>query len=233
MQSSMVTCFLQGRATCTPLQLVDALYDHQYSSPTYRSEFDKELFLPDSSAAARYARPSLSSWAVVKVAAESRRQIGRPTETKQGDPYQTVPLIDAADIFSLRIRHLSQHFKTRAKLPWFLLESMAAPFKNSLPIVRKRRPHPQIITAAISSFILSRIRYANGYMAVAFGIWLFSCHSHIDAKRILCRIRMSISDSAVRDALYSMARSGKESMQERIRVAAADGQAAVCLILDN
>ncbi|KAJ7598416.1 hypothetical protein C8J56DRAFT_1039290 [Mycena floridula] len=209
-QALMVKRFLQGHSSHKPAEMVQAVYsstpktlkDDKFckictslgkTNPTYKHQFH-----------------TLSSWAVVKVGEEARRQIGKLTESNTSSPFATciqlssnarrqatVPLIDAAQIFALRIRDLSQYFKAEAKLPWFLLESMTAPYKNKLPMICKRHPHPQIITATISSFVLGRNRYANGYMAVAFGIWMFSCHSHIDVKRISCHIGMSISDSAV------------------------------------
>ncbi|THU99818.1 hypothetical protein K435DRAFT_794635 [Dendrothele bispora CBS 962.96] len=97
-----------------------------------------------------------------------------------------VKTVTKDDLLSFKISDRVHFFKGRAPLIWYLTECMAAPRINSVLVTRKRRPPSIIQVAAISSFVLARNQYANGYLAIQFGIWHIACQSHVDVKRISC-----------------------------------------------
>ncbi|KAE9401678.1 hypothetical protein BT96DRAFT_991844 [Gymnopus androsaceus JB14] len=107
----------------------------------------------------------------------------------------------------------------RSPLVWYLMECMAAPKKNGVLVVQRRR-NPEIIqTSAIPLFVLSGNQYANGYMAMHMGIWHIACGSHVDVKRAYSHLAGSVHETTARRALETMAddsfepRSGLEFLQ--------------------
>ncbi|KAJ7853987.1 hypothetical protein B0H14DRAFT_2202133, partial [Mycena olivaceomarginata] len=99
--------------------------------------------------------------------------------------------------------------------------------------VRKRRPHPIIQVGAIASFIISRNRYANGDLAMALGVWLFACKSHVDVKRVYSRFRYSVSDTTARNALVSMTESSFVELRADVKDATERGENEGATLLDN
>ncbi|KAJ7866904.1 hypothetical protein B0H13DRAFT_2352162 [Mycena leptocephala] len=74
------------------------------------------------------------------------------------------------------------------KFLWYLTECFTASRKGGEVIIKKTRPHPVIQVGAISSFVMSRNRYASGSLGLPLGLWLFACQAHIDVKHVLCRL---------------------------------------------
>ncbi|KAJ7635590.1 hypothetical protein DFH06DRAFT_1336611 [Mycena polygramma] len=132
------------------------------------------------------------------------------------------------------IHRLEKKYRKRQPLAMFLTESMAAPeVKDGVFVVRARRPHPMIIVAALASFIVSRNRYASGDLAMIFGVFHFTTKSHIDVKRIYCRLGGSVSDTTARDALDSISASSMEELRAATQDAMRRGEMEDCTILDN
>ncbi|KAJ6506055.1 hypothetical protein DFH09DRAFT_1438577 [Mycena vulgaris] len=119
------------------------------------------------------------------------------------------------------------------KFVWYLFESCCAPRVNGAVVIRKRRPHPVILVAAISSFIVSRNVYASGDLALPLGIWHFACKSHVDVKRVYCRLGFIVSDSTARNALNSMSAASLAALQESVRDATERGEVEWGKIIDN
>ncbi|KAF9024016.1 hypothetical protein BDZ89DRAFT_936258, partial [Hymenopellis radicata] len=134
---------------------------------------------------------------------------------------------------AFRVKTVAETFGRRARAVWFLTESMTATMKKGKVIMRKQRPHSTIQVAAISSFVLSRNRYANGYLAMQLGIWLWACRAHIDIKRVLSRMGLGISDKTVRKALISMANLGQENLQKSMAEYAERGELGWSVVMDN
>ncbi|KAJ7686003.1 hypothetical protein B0H17DRAFT_1204550 [Mycena rosella] len=156
------------------------------------------------------------TWAARLTAVEARKQVGDGTRDDPDDPDDRVQLqattngrgkgevITRQHMGNFSLVRIEKKYKKRQALPMFLTEYMAAPKVKGVFVVRARRPHPMIQVAAIFSFIVSRNRYANGDLAMILGVWHFACKSHIDVKRVYCRLGGSVSDSTARDALVSI-----------------------------
>ncbi|KAJ7815078.1 hypothetical protein B0H14DRAFT_2375595 [Mycena olivaceomarginata] len=204
-----VNKFLSGSNTFRMSHLIERLYHHRESRPKRRhtaeraAAFSPHIPLED----IHFAQPSLSAWATRLVGnrihdsvgtlarknrddSESRTHIRASTNGK--DPNARVVSWEDTHF---TIEGLAQKYATNAELVWYLTECMAAPRKKGVVVIRKRRPHPAIQVAAISSFILSRNQYASGDLALPLGIWHFACKSHIDVKRVYCRFGSIISDT--------------------------------------
>ncbi|KAJ7697408.1 hypothetical protein B0H17DRAFT_904415, partial [Mycena rosella] len=160
-----------------------------------------------------YARPSLSSWALILVGKEARRQIGNLTKNDATDPTDPTQIrastngrvpsssrapVDVASWEQLKknlsIPYVAKKYETRGPVPWYLSEMMTASTKGGVIVHRQRRPHTTIQVGAISSFVLSRNRYASGYFALPLAVWQFACKSHVDEKRIFSRFGFTVHD---------------------------------------
>ncbi|KAJ7818722.1 hypothetical protein B0H14DRAFT_3111450 [Mycena olivaceomarginata] len=119
------------------------------------------------------------------------------------------------------------------RVPMFLTKYMSAPRVKGAFVVRATRPYPMIQVSAIASFIVARNHYANGDFAIIFGVWHLTCKSHIDVKRIYCRLGSSISDTSSRASLTSIATSSIAEVRGKIQAATERQQAAGSIILDN
>jgi hypothetical protein len=75
-----VTTFLQGRNEVTMAEVIDMIYNHTSSYPSYRSEskHDRQYAFSTSRSPTdiHYARPSLSTWATRLVGTHVHREIG-------------------------------------------------------------------------------------------------------------------------------------------------------------
>ena len=65
------------------------------------------------------------------------------------------------------------------------------------------------------------------------GIWQFACQSHVDVKRIYCRLGSIVSDSTTRKALNSMSAADMENLRDKVRLATEKGESAAGKVLDN
>lgn len=65
------------------------------------------------------------------------------------------------------------------------------------------------------------------------GIWHFACKSHIDVKRVYCRLGNSVADTTARNALNSMTVSSLAEHRDDIKEGIEEGEMRDCLILDN
>ncbi len=91
----------------------------------------------------------------------------------------------------------------------------------------------KVQASAISSFIMSRNKYANGYIALVMGVWNFACKSHIDLKRVYCQLGLMVSNTTVQNALNSMTRNGRIYLQSSVARNLAVGHLGYCVVLDN
>ena len=85
----------------------------------------------------------------------------------------------------------------------------------------------------MSTFLLTRNQYASGPIAHAMGIYLAATQAHIDVKRLLSRVGLSISDTSAHAALRSMTQSSLSSLKETISNAHRRGEELYCLVIDN
>ncbi|KAF9002660.1 hypothetical protein BDZ89DRAFT_926566, partial [Hymenopellis radicata] len=234
--------------------IVKLIYRHRHSGPGYRSKFYTERDLMFSGAQIpselRYARPAISCWAIQLVGDHVHHQVAALTvdeEDEWADEDETATNIEASvsgrrDVRPMAtwgvmeqfsIKNIANMLQRRAGSVWYLTERMAGPEKHGKVIVRKRRPHSTIQVAAITSFVMSRNRFANGYLAFPLGIWLFACRAHIDIKRALSRMGLSISDTTVRTALAAMSDAGRAELQKSVGEHAARGELGWRIIMDN
>jgi hypothetical protein len=150
---------------------------------------------------------------------------------------------------NLSIPKLAAKYERRGAIAWYLTEMMAAPMKRGVVVLRQRRPHPtvwifvwieyhtyskcQIQVGAISSFILSRNRYASGHLALPLAVWQFACKSHVDEKRIFSRFGFTVHDSTARACLNSLTDTGLTKLRQSIADGIAVGQMRWQYVLDN
>ncbi|KAJ7746000.1 hypothetical protein B0H16DRAFT_1421996 [Mycena metata] len=224
-------------------------YKHRNSFPSINSsrshEQDTMFYTSGRPEDIQHAHPFLSTRAARLTAEEARKQIATGTHDDPDDPETRVQLrakskyannarvITPQDLGHFSIHRIEQRYLKLLPLPMMLTEFMAAPRVKGVFTVRERRPHPMIQVSAIASFIVSRNRYANGDLAMILGIWHFACKSHIDVKRVYCRLAGSVSDTASRDALISVTSANSTALQLRTKAATARGERVHAIILDN
>ncbi|KAJ6482404.1 hypothetical protein DFH09DRAFT_1107198 [Mycena vulgaris] len=76
----------------------------------------------------------------------------------------------------------------------------------------------EIQVGTISSFVLARNRYANGYLALPLAVWQFTCKSHVDEKRIFTRFGLTVHDTTARACLDSLSETSlSQSYVHRLR----------------
>jgi hypothetical protein len=152
-----VVSFLAGNDTFKASHLVERLYNHPSSQPQYFSTHraERELFTSLPPERLHFARPALSSWALKIVGEKAHREVGKLTKLKESDEEglnsiqlcvgtngrgRKTRIVTWDDIKNLDIMTLGTCFKKEAPVTMRLLECMAAPRKDGMVVVRKRRP---------------------------------------------------------------------------------------------
>ncbi|KAJ7201866.1 hypothetical protein GGX14DRAFT_571124 [Mycena pura] len=245
---AMVTAFLGGQTKVKMGHIIDLIYHHRQSQPPPGSEERDLAFshnVPHTTIS--FARPSISSWALVLVGKEARKQIGALTKNDPTDPTDTTQLRASTNgrikdavvadwdklTEGLNIPKMAAKYARRGRVPWYLTEIMAAPTKGGAVVIRQRRPHTTIQVGAISSFVLSRNRYASGYLALPLAVWQFACKSHIDEKRVFSRFGFTVHDSTARACLDSLTDTGLAKLRESVAEGVAVGEMRWQYVLDN
>ncbi len=80
---------------------------------------------------------------------------------------------------------------------------------------------------------MSQNSRANGYFALAFSVFHFACQSHVDVKRISCRLGMISHDTTARNTLNSMTEKGQLALQASVADYTTKREAGYCIVLDN
>ncbi|KAE9403800.1 hypothetical protein BT96DRAFT_777099, partial [Gymnopus androsaceus JB14] len=229
-----VWAFLQGRTKVKLVEIVEQMYCHQYSYPSYKSsqfhEQDLAFSLGSIPASIHYARCLISSWATQLVGNCAQRLVASANERMRAKGMKTVT---KEDMMLFQIADCACLFKTHSPLVWYLTECMAAPMKKGILIEQKRRNPSIIQVAAISSFILSRNQYVNGYMAMHMGIWHIACGSHVNVKCAASHPATSIHETTARQALATMADTLLENLQTEVRQGQKYYQVLYRFILNN
>ncbi|KAJ7883176.1 hypothetical protein B0H14DRAFT_3082456 [Mycena olivaceomarginata] len=211
----VVKRFLQGKDKVKMADIIQLIYHHRQSRPKLKYPAERA--------------------ALVK--ARSHFVVGKLAQKKRGDPTSRTHIRARSNAtwedVKFTISDVAQHYEREGELIWDLTEAMAAPRKNGVVVVRKRRPHPVIQVGAISSFVLSRNRYASGDLALPLALWHFACKSHVDVKRVYCRFGSIVSDSAARNALNTMTDASFATLRDSVAEAAERGEAVWGKILDN
>ncbi|KAF8952159.1 hypothetical protein BDZ97DRAFT_1768789 [Flammula alnicola] len=180
-----VSQFLQGQNKIKMSDIIVLIYRHKHSAPSPASPLYSERHAPFSPSVSPveifHACPSLFSWATNLVATHVHEEIYQLSRTNipdsethlrastNGRRPDHVKLVTWQALGKFSISALCEKYRARAPVSWHITESMAASPKN---------------VGAISSFILSRNRFANGDLAMALGVWHFTAKSHIDVKRV-------------------------------------------------
>ncbi|THV05746.1 hypothetical protein K435DRAFT_790011 [Dendrothele bispora CBS 962.96] len=137
-------------------------------------------------------------------------------------------------LLSFRISDRVSFFQRHAPLAWYLTECMAAPRTSDGQIIeRKRRPPSIIQVAALSSFVMARNQYANGYWALQNGIWHIACQSHVDVKRVECLKGISVHDTTARRALVTVADDSLAKLQKNLMEGVKVSEMRYRWVLDN
>jgi len=89
------------------------------------------------------------------------------------------------------------------------------------------------MVGAISSFVLARNHYANGYLAMPLGAFNFACQSHVDVKRTLSHVGLIVGDTTTRANLKSMTDSSIRLLKDNVAEARKQGEVGCCIVLDN
>ncbi|KAE9394541.1 hypothetical protein BT96DRAFT_886521 [Gymnopus androsaceus JB14] len=239
-----------------PVEIVEQMYCHRYSYPSYRSsqfhERDLAFSLDTVPASIHYAWCSISSWATQLVGNRARRSLGQlihdpkdlapdtahisarlVASTNERTRAKGVKTVTKEDMMSFRIADRACLFKTRSPLVWYLTECMAAPQKKGVLVERKCHNPSIIQVTAISSFILSRNQYANSYMAMHMGIWHIACGSHVDVRHAASHLAMSVHETTARQALATMADTSLENLRTEVGQGQKRYQVLYRFVLDN
>ncbi|KAF8969042.1 hypothetical protein BDZ97DRAFT_1902760 [Flammula alnicola] len=244
-----VSQFLQGQNKIKMSDIIVLIYRHKHSAPSPASPLYSERHAPFSPSVSPveifHACPSLFSWATNLVATHVHEEIYQLSRTNipdsethlrastNGRRPDHVKLVTWQALGKFSISALCEKYRACAPVSWHITESMAASPKNGVFIAQKRCPHPIVQVGAISSFILSRNRFANGDLAMALGVWHFTAKSHIDVKRVYSQFGNIVSDNTMRNALDSMTGSSLSILRDSVRAATGRGETEWCLILDN
>ncbi|KAJ7263041.1 hypothetical protein C8J57DRAFT_1071083 [Mycena rebaudengoi] len=246
---AMINGFLGGQSNISMGEIIQLIYSHPQSQPPKNSPQYPLAFSPPDVASPtdiNFARPSLSTWALKLIASELRRQVGVLTQDDPTDPEdrtqlrastngraKNVRLVTWDDIGKLSIPHIGSIYKRRARAVWYVTECMTAPMAKGVIVLRKRRPHPTVQVGAISSFIMSRNRYASGYLALPLSVWMFACKAHVDLKRVCSRFGFTVHDTTARACLDSLTDSSMTELRRSVAEGVAVGQMRWQLVLDN
>jgi hypothetical protein len=169
------------------VDIIELIYHHHQSrpKPKYPAERAAAFSARIPFGTLKHTAPALSAWATQLVKARAHFVVGKLAQKKRSDPtsrshirarsngrQEDVRTATWEDV-KFTILDVVQHYKREGELIWDLTEAMAAPKKNGVVVVRKRRPHPmvrstlslpllkhtefqKIQVGAISSFVLSR-----------------------------------------------------------------------------
>ncbi|KAJ7733725.1 hypothetical protein DFH07DRAFT_780514 [Mycena maculata] len=245
---AMVTAFLGGQTNIKMGHILDLIYHHRQSQPPPDSEerdFALSHKIPHTDIS--FAQPSISSWALVLIGTEARKQVGALTKNDPTDPTDTTQIWASTNgrakeavladweklTEGLSISKIAAKYARRGSVPWYLTEMMSAPAKSGAIVVRQRRPHTTIQVGAISSFVLSRNRYASGYLALPLAVWQFACKSHINEKRIFSRFGFTVHNSTARACLDSLTDTGLIKLRGSVAEGIAVGEMRWQYVLDN
>ncbi|KAJ7776977.1 hypothetical protein DFH07DRAFT_865690 [Mycena maculata] len=247
--AKVVARFLQGKNTTKMADVLPLMYKHRNSYPSINSRraHEQDDMFSDAKHPKdiHHARPCMSTWALGLIASEARRSVGEGTRDDPDDPDDHVQLraktngrgkgevITRQHIGNFSMSSIEAKYKKRHRVPMFLIQHMCAPRVKGVFIVRQRRPYPMIQVTALASFIVSRNRYACGDLAMILGVWHFAVKSHVDVKRVYCRLGSSVSDTTARDALSSITIAGFIKLRAEVQDALERGQTEHCTILDN
>ncbi|KAK7450181.1 hypothetical protein VKT23_013064 [Stygiomarasmius scandens] len=240
---SMVQNWLQGRSLIHAVDNVDKIYNHRYSYPAAKAELKSERnhhFSPSVELSSiHYAWIAISSWALRIVGNRLHKGVGDLTidlDDKDDPNFRTrVPIrsLQPEHIKSFSMKRHVERLKKRDPAVWFITECMAASRCKGSVVVKRIRPHPMIQVATISSFIVSRNKYATGYLPLILGIWHFACRSHVDVKRVHTLLGLSVGDSTARTALEHLSRTSLSTLQEEYQTMAMLGILSRSTTLDN
>ncbi|KAJ7829381.1 hypothetical protein B0H14DRAFT_3088117 [Mycena olivaceomarginata] len=237
-----VAKFLRGSTTIRMSHILPLIYKHRNSFPSINSLHSAEQNDMFSDAEPpkdiHHTRPFISTWALRLTAAEARKQIWDGTRDDPDDPDDHVQLqaqTNGRGKGKVITREDMSRFSiaSRQRVPMFLTKYMSAPRVKGVFVVRAKRPYPMIQVSAIASFIVARNCYANGDFAIIFGVWHLTCKSHINVKRIYCRLGSSVSDTSRRASLTSIATSSITELRGKIQAATEQHKTTGCIILDN
>ncbi|KAJ7271364.1 hypothetical protein B0H12DRAFT_1303319 [Mycena haematopus] len=193
----------------------------------------------------RFARPFLTAWSTRIVGDEIYRRVGLLAK-KSDDPDSRTHIrattngrkagarVATWEDTEFTIDGLAAEYRNADPFIWYITECFCARRIKGKVVIRKRRPHPAIQVAALSSFvIISRNSYASGNLALPLGIWQFACLTHVDVKRIYTRFGSTVSDITVRKALSSMSAADMSALRLCVQDATARGESAWGKIFDN
>jgi hypothetical protein len=156
----MVWAFLSGHSAVNMGEIICLIYRHTQSQPSTSSKDFNTCNKPFSTMTSyldiKYARPSLSTWAMQLVRDQVSRECHKLTKNGTDFPPHLVQIRPSSikrpeiasitwdDIGTFNIKSLASMFRHHASLTWYLTERMAAKQKNGVAILKQRWPHPII-----------------------------------------------------------------------------------------
>ncbi|KAJ7266414.1 hypothetical protein B0H12DRAFT_1010765 [Mycena haematopus] len=241
-----VTSFLQGHSKVRLEKILDLIYTHPQSRPKrkFADQVNAAFSHDKPLSEIRFARPFLTAWSTRIVGDEIYRRVGLLAK-KSDDPNSRTHIrattngrkagarVATWEDTEFTIDGLAAQYRNADPFIWYITECFCAPRIKGKVVIRKRRPHPAIQVAALSSFVISRNSYASGNLALPLGIWQFACLTHVDVKRVYTRFGSTVSDSTVRKALSSMSAADMSALKLSVQDATARGESAWGKIFDN
>ncbi|KAJ7766471.1 hypothetical protein DFH07DRAFT_769737 [Mycena maculata] len=181
---------------------------------------------------------TLSSWALVLVAKEARKQIGNLTKNDPTNLTDTTQLRASTNghtantvvanweklTENLSIPKVARRYEVHGRVPWYLTEMVSAPMKARAIVIQ---------VGAISSFVLFCNRYASGYLALPLVVWQFACKSHVDEERVFSKFGLTVHDTTACACLDSLSVSGLTKLRKDVAEGVASGEMRWQYVLDN
>ncbi|KAJ6628437.1 hypothetical protein B0H10DRAFT_1940606 [Mycena sp. CBHHK59/15] len=214
---SMVTAFLRGQTAIKMGHIIELIYNHCQSQPPTDSPqrnlaFSHKIAHTDIA----FARPSLSSWALVLMGKEACRSVGSLTKNDPTDPTDTTQMQASTN----------GHAQNVAVANWDKLT-------ENLNILKTVEQRSMIQVGALSSFVLSRNQYVNGYLALPLAVWQFACKSHVDKKRIFSRFGFMVHDTTAHACLDSSTDTSLAKLRASVAEGISVGEMRWQYVLDN
>ncbi|KAJ8089136.1 hypothetical protein PM082_014384 [Marasmius tenuissimus] len=227
----IVKWFLQGDYTIKAVDVVHAIYRPRYSYPISKSSAEMyqertHSFSPTVNLTSlHYARPAMSAWATQLIGHQLSVEMETLCRGIPSDPDFPIHLTgknisehtSTSHVFEhFSLKHCVDMYKCNACLAWYMTKCISCPKTVKDNEVRAIRLHPMIQVISLSVGLLSQNLFANGFLTFQLGVWFFSMKAHIDTKRVMCRIGISIADSTIRQGLRGLGKANIQRVHDSI-----------------
>ncbi|KAJ8075658.1 hypothetical protein PM082_021288 [Marasmius tenuissimus] len=238
---------LQGQDVVKFLEILKAAYNHRNAYPSHRSRYKSEraqsFSVSGDPMKLHYARVAMSSWSaqlcVNRASCDLDTLVKEECEETRPEDAARVrmPAKDVTweDIGNFSPKRSVDTFRRRGKFLSTFMEQLVnnGTLRTEEETERGNRPTDMVLLASMNPLIIARNERATGYLSMPLGIHEFATQTHMDIKRLTCRLGLSVSDNTTRQALATMTGRDLEVWRNMNAEAAAEGKLGSIQIIDN